>query len=91
MHRDLIPLIQGLRSVEDKCNELDEILVENKFDEEDELTEKDEQSNYETNDELIAVLQEYEKDESDTIDNVTEEPCELWEVINNRVTEKIQK
>ncbi|KAF0469845.1 hypothetical protein F8M41_025479 [Gigaspora margarita] len=89
-HRDLTPLTQGLRLVEDEYDELNKILEENKFNEEDELTEKDEQSNYETDNELIAVLQECEEDENDTIGNVTEEPCESWEVINDRVTEKIQ-
>ncbi|CAG8476427.1 22256_t:CDS:2, partial [Gigaspora margarita] len=52
---------------------------------------KDEQSNYETDDELIAVHQKYEEDENDTIDNAPKEYCESCEIINNRVTKKIQE
>ncbi|CAG8775833.1 25690_t:CDS:1, partial [Racocetra persica] len=67
---------QALKLV-DEFSELDEVLTENKLDKEDELVEKDEQSNYETdNDKIIEVFQEYE-DEKDIINNAIEESCEL--------------
>ncbi|CAG8850452.1 23801_t:CDS:1, partial [Racocetra persica] len=71
-HKDLILLAQSLEPV-NKFNKLDEILTENKLDKEDELIEKDKQSNYETDDnELIEVFQECE-DDKDIIDNAIEE------------------
>ncbi|CAG8779997.1 4635_t:CDS:1, partial [Ambispora leptoticha] len=85
-HEDLVPLVQGLNPINEFDKE-DEPIEGNKFSELEEQAENDdEQSNDETDDELIEVLQEYEEDEA----NVSDIVAERWDEVNSRVTEKLQ-